>query len=121
MSTWKQRLGKWGEGTAAAYLEKNGYRIWEINAYTPYGEIDIIACKGGITVFVEVKTRGSKSFGFPEESITVTKQEHIINASQAYLAEHPELGSNWQIDVISIQRLKNKAIEIIHFENAISN
>ena len=120
MSKSKQNLGKWGENQAVKYLKAHSYIILDINVRTPYGEIDIVACKNGITVFVEVKTRRSKTYGYPEDSITPTKREHMVNAGQAYLVEHPELGNNWQIDVISIQHPNHSKTEIVHFENAIS-
>jgi putative endonuclease len=116
----KRSLGRWGEEKAAIYLKKQGYKILEQNARTSYGEIDIVASKYDTIIFVEVKTRRSKAYGNPEESITQEKREHIINSGQAYLVDHPELGSNWQIDVISIQCDQGNVTEIIHFENAIS-
>ena len=120
MTSSRQILGRWGESQAANFLEERGYEILERNVNTPYGEIDIIAEKEDVMIFVEVKTRRSGLFGYPEESITPVKQEHMVKASQAYLAEHPELGDCWQIDVISIQQIHSQELEIVHFENAIT-
>lgn len=120
MTKSKKNLGNWGENRAAVHLLEHGYTILDRNARTPYGEIDIVAQKDDVTIFVEVKTRRSKTYGYPEESITSLKRVHMINASQAYLVENPELGGNWQIDVISIRQVKPESSEIIHFENAIS-
>ena len=47
MTTKKQAFGRWGEDTAAAYLEKHGYTILERNFHTAHGEIDIVASKAG--------------------------------------------------------------------------
>ncbi len=116
----RQDLGRWGETIAEEFLVKQGYRIVARNARTPYGEIDLVARQGDATVFVEVKTRTSASYGFPEEAITVRKREHLIESSQAYLQEHPELDGDWRIDVIAIQHFdpaKEPLIE--HLENAI--
>lgn len=120
MTSSRQNLGNWGETQAAIFLEEKEYDILECNVHTSYGEIDIIALKDGVTIFIEVKTRRSELFGYPEESITPVKREHLVNASQAYLAEHPELGSCWQIDVISIQQIGSQKTKIVHFENAIT-
>ncbi len=60
-----QSVGKWGEETAVAYLDQRGYEILARNARTPYGEIDIIAKQGDITIFIEVKTRTSSKNVFP--------------------------------------------------------
>jgi putative endonuclease len=132
MSTARQALGRWGEARAAEYLAARGYAILERNARTPYGEIDLVVRveedarasdppgPTPITVFVEVKTRSSKTFGFPEESVTLRKQAHLLAAAQSYIQEHPELEGDWRIDVIAIQRDRSKARPVItHFENAI--
>ena len=69
MNMSRQALGKWGEATAADFLEKQGYSIVERNCRTPYGEIDLVAYDGAVFVFVEVKTRATDAFGFPEEAV----------------------------------------------------
>jgi len=120
MSKSRQKLGIWGENKAAVHLKTLGYSIIDRNVHTPYGEIDIVARKESTTVFVEVKTRRTKTFGYPEESITPKKRENLINSAQAYLVDHPEYLGEWQIDVISIQNLDPGKIKIFHIQNAIT-
>jgi putative endonuclease len=132
MSNLRQSLGSWGESVAARYLQSHGYKIKERNARTPYGEIDIVAIQPGnasqgwvdlspVTVFIEVKTRTSTAFGFPEESVTVRKQAHMLAAAESYIQEHPELGHDWRIDVIAIQcHGSRKKHSLKHFENVIT-
>lgn len=137
MSKTRQAFGRWGEALAAHYLVERGYTILERNARTPYGEIDLVArqveevspgeaAEGNragrySTVFVEVKTRSSRSFGLPEEAVTSRKQAHMLAAAQAYLQQHPELEGSWRIDVIAIQRYEpSRPPTIHHFENAVS-
>ena len=113
-----QHVGKWGEGAATEYLIQHGLEILARNARTPYGEIDIIAKQGDITVFVEVKTlRSSRNF-FPEHNVTIRKREHMLAAAEYYAAEH-EI-DHWQIDVISIEGKPALTPKITHFENAIT-
>ena len=131
MSTNRQKLGWWGETLAAEFLAGKGYKILERNARTPFGEIDIIACQEGnwpydqgrpaaVTVFVEVKTRATRTFGFPEESITARKRQHMLSAAQSYMQAHPDLGEDWRIDVIAIEvRPSRSSPTIVHFENAL--
>ncbi|MEA3349383.1 MAG: YraN family protein [Chloroflexota bacterium] len=117
----KQILGRWGEEFTAKYLSARAYTIIERNARTPYGEIDIVARQEDIIVFVEVKTRTSTAFGYPEEAITATKREHMIQSAQAYLQNHPKLDTDWRIDVVAIQRKNSEKIpQIKHFENAVN-
>ena len=136
MKTDKQALGKWGEQRAAEFLKRRGYEIIERNARTKYGEIDLVVSHSEsdfsasdfaseehkpVIVFVEVKTRSSMSFGYPEQAIDARKQEHMLSAALAYLQEHPQLGDDWRIDVIAIQRLPASPPEIVHFENVLTN
>lgn len=62
-------LGTKGEGIAKAYLEENGYEILDENWVYGKAEIDLIAYKNGIMIFVEVKARSSVAFGQPEEFV----------------------------------------------------
>jgi putative endonuclease len=117
MTKSRKKLGAWGEGKAVEYLRLAGYKVHNKNVRTDYGEIDILASKDGIAVFVEVKTRRTQTFGLPEESITPGKMEKMLQSSQAYMLDHPELGDNWQIDVIAIQCGGTGNPKIIHFEN----
>jgi putative endonuclease len=126
LSQSRQKLGKWGENHAAEYLSGLGYKVIEKNVFTPYGEIDLIvqrASKVGedeiTTVFVEVKTRTSQSFGYPEEAITPRKRENLLSSVEHYLQENPDLKGYWRIDVIAIEQYPNHSPIISHFENAI--
>lgn len=117
MSKYFQRIGQWGESIAAEYLEMHGYIVVTRNARTPYGEIDIVAEKDGLTIFVEVKTRTTKKFGPPEIAVTRRKQEHMM-ATAEYFAQKNEI-EHWQIDVIAVERNNDSVPEILHFENAL--
>ena len=85
--TRKREVGDFGEEITSKYLEKNGYRILDRNYSKPFGEIDIIAIKGDVISFVEVKTRKSDDFSYAAEAVDYYKQERIKRASQAFLME----------------------------------
>lgn len=115
-----RQTGAWGETIACELLSGQGFEILERNVYTEYGEIDIIASRAGWIHMVEVKTRRTAPFGHPEEAITETKLQHIIESAAFYLQQNPSLGLDYQIDVIAIQlHPDGKESEITHFENAI--
>lgn len=111
-----QLIGKRGEQMAADYLVEKGYSILGRNIRTPYGEIDILARLDQILVFVEVKTRTSSTFGFPEISVSERKIAHMEESALHYTSENAFNGS-WQLDVISITVRKGNSPEILHFEN----
>ena len=117
MSGRNQKIGAWGESVAAKHLKDRGYVIAARNSRTPYGEIDIVAEKDGITIFVEVKTRTTSSYGPPEISVTPRKQEHMLASAEHYTQEN-EI-DHWQIDVIAVEGKSNTTPQITHFENAI--
>ena len=132
MTSTRQSLGRWGERVAEEYLRQRGYTILERNARTPHWELDLVPRQEApvspghpdlepVTVFVEVKTRRTNTFGHPEESVTARKQAHLLAAAQYYLQSHPQLEGVWRIDVIAIERyhpLGEPAIH--HFENAVN-
>ena len=77
-----QATGQWGEEIAARYLESKGYTICARNIHTAHGEIDIVAGKEAATIFVEVKTRSSHAFAYPEDSVTRRKQAAMLSAAR---------------------------------------
>jgi putative endonuclease len=118
--SYRQRIGEMGEDLAVSYLLTQCCEILDRNYHTPYGELDLVVRQPGVTIFVEVKTRTGTAYGHPEEAITEKKKHHLINSAQAYLQDHPELGDNWRIDVIAIQKKPRVAEpEIVWFENAV--
>ncbi len=83
----KKKIGAAGEALAAEILKSRGYNIITVNFSCPMGEIDIVASKGKLIAFVEVKTRTSDEFGSPAEAIDNRKKRHIRN-SAIYFLEH---------------------------------
>lgn len=106
-------LGACGETIATEYLVKNGYKILDKNFSNSIGEIDIVACKNNLIVFVEVKARTSKKFGLPCESVNYIKQQKIKKVALSYLKMKKKLQTQCRFDVIEV--LNN---EINHIENA---
>jgi putative endonuclease len=113
-----QTVGRWGEETAAKFLQQLGHEIIARNARTPYGEIDIITRQGEITIFVEVKTLTSSKNFFPEQNVTARKREHMLACAECYAAENAI--DHWQIDVIAVEGRPGLEPKITHFENAIA-
>jgi putative endonuclease len=116
----RRDLGNLGEKLARDFLGKNGYSILETNYRCPAGEIDIIARQKDTLVFVEVRTKRSRQFGSPEESITPAKKERLRTVAAHYGQNRDNLPALWRIDVVAIQMDRNgqvSRIEII--ENAV--
>lgn len=94
--------GKIGEEIAADLLRKNGYKILTRNYRTKLGEIDIVAYDKGTVCFIEVKSRRSDKFGFPQEAIANHKQRQISKAALMFLKEKNLLGRRARFDVVSV-------------------
>src|SRR3990170_3470106 len=82
------RTGISAEARAAAWLMAKGYRILAKRFRTPYGEIDLVARRRNLIVFVEVKAR--PSLDDAAYAVTPRQQARIIAAAQGWLMAHPE-------------------------------
>lgn len=77
--------GVWGEAEVANYLRRRGYTLLAHSFRCRFGEIDLIARKGGVLCFVEVKTRSNLTCGLPREYVTAAKQERLRKTAAYYL------------------------------------
>ena len=116
----KRALGSWGEDRAARFLRRKGYRIVERNFSTRLGEIDIIAEKGGIVAFVEVKLRKNADYGEAKEFVTYSKQRKVISTAMLWLArENTELQPRFDvIEIYAPDGVESKRVLINHIEDA---
>lgn len=113
-----KKAGDFGEDIAAEYLVQNGYEIIERNYRFGHGEIDIIAKKNNVLVFIEVKTRTSLEFGEPEYAVTKTKQNQVRKIAAAYLYEKEIKDQDCRLDVIAILFRTKSKYSLNHIENA---
>jgi len=120
VTTGKKLLGNRGEKTAADHLSKSGYEILGRNVRTPYGELDLIARCGDATVFVEVKTRRSRTHGLPEEAVTPRKRNHLLASAQYFLQQCALSDTPWRIDVVAVEFYPSGVLKRLEvFENAV--
>lgn len=106
----RKEIGRIGEDIAAQFLKKKGFTIITQNYRKPWGEIDIIAEKGGVVRFVEVKsvtrenlpdvTREMSSYR-PEEQIHPFKLRKIARTAEMYMNERGD-GREYQIDAVGV-------------------
>ncbi|MBI4090270.1 MAG: YraN family protein [Candidatus Kerfeldbacteria bacterium] len=92
MPTRAMSLGWRGEAAARAWLEQRGFVFLAQHFRTRAGEIDLVMQDDRHLVFVEVKTRRSRRFGVPEESVTERKLERLQAAAEVWLQRHPWSG-----------------------------
>lgn len=120
MKQFNYKKGKLGEGIARDYLIKKGYRIIRQNFQTRFGELDIIAAKDNLLIFIEVKLKAGTDFGRPEEMITQKKLHQIKNTAEIFLMQEKMLEANfkqYRIDAICITLENNLIKKLNHYEN----
>lgn len=98
----RQSLGILGETLACAELCRRGYSILARRYRTRFGEIDIVARDGDVTVFVEVKARHGNDFGDGAESVTAWKQRRIAKMAVDFLARHRLHDRPCRFDVVAV-------------------
>ena len=107
-----KRLGKKGENQAVKYLKHSGYKILERNYGNPFGEVDIIAVKGEVVAFIEVKTRLNENYGAPSEAVDRRRRDKYVQAAKYYFLGK-QMNFTVRFDIIEILR-----DELNHIENA---
>ncbi|TCL72113.1 YraN family protein [Rhizobium sp. BK251] len=96
-----ERRGHFSEYAAALFLFLKGYRIVAIRHRTKLGEIDIIARKGDLAVFVEVKARRGEQAAV--DAVSYASQKRIRAASDIWLAHQPDFARlSQRYDIVAV-------------------
>lgn len=126
-------FGRIGEDAALGYLKEKGYRIVGMNYNTRHGELDIIALRRKVLVFVEVKTRRNLAYGYPAGHIDYAKMGRMRRAATEFCrvdgANHRVPLYIWKLrytrkykkrrfDTVEIIADENGVKRLTHTENA---
>ncbi len=110
-------IGNAGESKAADYLTSKGFLIIERNFRTNGGEIDIIAVKDDIVVFVEVKSLPNGGPELLQNELNSRKLQRIVKTSKRFLLKHRQYSNSYvRYDVIVIDMPGYP--DVYHIENA---
>lgn len=110
-------FGSWAEEYVSLYLQKKGFIILHKNYRKTVGEIDIIAQKENLLVFVEVKARKAKTVPL-EEIIIKSKQKKIITTAKNFLMSYKDYTNvTVRFDVALVDNTK-ETIALSYIENA---
>ena len=98
-----QTAGDAAEARALAFLQARGLRLVERNVSSRLGEIDLIMREAETLVFVEVRSRASRSYGGAAASVGPGKQRRLQREAQRYM--NARYGDRWppcRFDVFAI-------------------
>lgn len=120
--TEKQKIGRIGEDCACQYLKKLGYVILDRNYLKKWGELDIVAKKGNMVHFIEVKSVSRQISGKDviretndsyraEDNMHPWKLKRLGRAVQSYLLDKDISDDiEWQFDVATVYVDMNKRL-----------
>lgn len=110
-------LGRSGEDAAAAMYRKLGFRIVDRNFRCKAGEIDLVARRGPLLVFCEVKARRTDQWGEPSEAVGYAKQARLRRLAAAWLGERKPGPVEVRFDVVGVI-LRGRRITLRHIPDA---
>lgn len=111
-----RQVGQAGEACAIRLLNQRGFTIQARNVQVGRAEIDIIARKGGLLAFIEVKTRKHHAFGYPESFVSEAQQDLYHQAATTYM-DQTHWTSDIRFDIIAIEKHLHYT-KCFHFEDA---
>lgn len=106
------------EDLAASYLRRRRYKILHRNLRLDRFEVDIVAQKRDMVVFVEVRSRTDDAVSAPEETVQHTKRQHLCAAARRYIARYGKPNLYYRFDVMGVVMPPGERPRITHYENA---
>jgi putative endonuclease len=99
----RRALGREGEAQAAAHLERLGFTIVARNVRADGVELDLVAARGSLVAFVEVKARSTHAHGAPEEAVDARKRARLVRGAAAWLAGSRRRYASVRFDVVTCE------------------
>ena len=97
--------GASAERRARLHYRLRGYRILDANVWAGGHELDVVARRGRVLVFCEVKAKLGMGYGDAAEMVGPEKQRRLRRAAESWLAVHPDMsGLEMRFDVVTVER-----------------
>ncbi len=107
-------FGDAGETLVAEQLVREGFTVRDRNVRCRRGELDIVAEKGQLLCFVEVRMRSTSAWGDPAMTVQRGKQRKVILSAMEYLQRHRITNRMIRFDVASVVgRGRSAVVELI--------
>jgi putative endonuclease len=120
-ATWsdpRHRRGLAAEREAAEYLTACGWDVLAHRFRVGRWEVDLVAQKGRLVAFVEVKARRGRAFGAPEEAVTWSKRREIVRVANAWQDRFGRAGDEFRFDVVAVSLERRGVARVLHIEGA---
>lgn len=114
----RRALGESGEDLAADLYLRQGFVIVDRNYRCRMGELDVVARKGSMMVFCEVKTRSSDRWGDPSEAVGRVKQGRLRRLAGHWLATHRTRHVEIRFDVVTVSALPGAPPRVVQLADA---
>ena len=114
----RQLLGLEGERMALGYLTACGWAIEAHRFRLGRHDVDLVARRGRLVAFVEVKTRRSGAFGSPLEAVSRRKQRDLAKTAALWIMRHGRSDDEYRFDLIGVQERRGEDLVIEHVEDA---
>lgn len=101
-----------------AYLLRNGWSIEAHRFRLGHHDLDLVARKDRLVAFIEVKTRRSRRFGAPEESVPARKQGILTRVARLWQLRFGLPGDCYRFDLIGVLEGVSASEQITHIEDA---
>ena len=118
MRAGRRERGRGAEAVAAAFLARQGFVILERNHTTRRGEVDLVCTEGDVLCFVEVRSRASRAFGDPVETVDRGKARRVVSAATDWAMRHGGLDRAIRFDVVSVIAAPGAAPEVALYRGA---
>lgn len=110
----RRAVGDEAEQLVVEHLEREGYVVRDRNVLCRRGELDVVAEKGGVLAFVEVRMRSTDTWGDPSMTVMGAKQRKVVLAAHEYCQRHRLFARVIRFDVASvIGRGRSGQVELI--------
>lgn len=114
----RHRLGLAAEVAAARFLEAAGYRIEAHRFRLGHHDLDLVARRGSLVAFVEVKCRRSPAFGDPAEAVGWRRRRDLARVATLWIIRHGRAGDRYRFDLVAIRWEGPGFPRVVHIEDA---
>lgn len=98
----RRAFGSGAEQLVVEHLERGGWTVRDRNVHCRFGELDVVAEKGDVLAFVEVRMRSTAAWGDPSMTVSRSKQRKVFLAATEYCQRHRLFQRVIRFDVASV-------------------